>query len=154
MLRYETLILATPEITNDEAATIEKAIAAAVNNAKGGVISFERWGKYRLAYPIDKQEYGVYYLARYEVSKENTPALSKEVAELLAVRFNTVVMRSMTTQLDAKRGLEYTRPQSLEEAPEVDTSSFLKEHQMGGWNRGPRASSEQPAQEMNNGQEN
>lgn len=152
MLRYESLILATPEITNDEAATIEKAIATAINNAKGGVISFERWGKYRLAYPVNKHEYGVYYLARYEVSEQQTKALMQEISEMLAVRFNNIVMRSMTSSLDPKRGLEYTRPQSLEEAPH-EGETFLKEHPMGSWNRGTKATEQSPAQEVNNGQE-
>lgn len=133
MIRYETLILAVPEITNDEAATIEKTLAAAISQAQGNVISFERWGKFKLAYQINKNDYGVYYLVRYEVSNENKTALANQIQELFAVRLNTLVMRHMTSVLDARKGLEYTRPQSLEEAPEVDTTSMREA--TGSWGR-------------------
>ena len=53
--RYETLILSIPEITNDESKAIEAAIEKTVKSTKGSVISYDRWGKYRLAYPIQKK---------------------------------------------------------------------------------------------------
>lgn len=133
MIRYETLILAVPEITNDEAATIEKTLAAAINQVQGNVISFERWGKFKLAYQINKNDYGVYYLVRYEVSNENKTTLANQIQELFTVRLNTLVMRHMTSILDARKGLEYTRPQSLEEAPEVDTTTMRES--TGSWGR-------------------
>ena len=67
MNRYEVLILAAPEITEDESRGIEKSVEELVKSVKGDVISFERWGKYKLAYSVRKHEYGVYFLARFAV---------------------------------------------------------------------------------------
>jgi small subunit ribosomal protein S6 len=124
--RYEALILTVPEITADEAKTIESQFDHVLKEAKGSVLSFERWGKYKLAYPIRKNDYGVYFLARFEV---NTAAV-EEVRSLLALKFYELVMRHTIVQLDPKKSLEYQKPLSLEDAPTRDVNTFLKENKM------------------------
>ena len=130
MVRYETLVLTVPEITGDEAKHIEKELAQLVEKAKGALISFDRWGKYRLAYPVKKNEYGVYFLARFET--EGASALPKEVANLCKVKLNTVVMRDLTSRLADDESLVYQRPPSLEDTPTRDVRTFLRENKMEG----------------------
>ncbi len=67
MLRYEALMLVIPEITHDEAKALESQVESVVKNGGGATLSFERWGKYRLAYPVKRNEYGIYFLVRFEV---------------------------------------------------------------------------------------
>jgi len=43
MLRYEVLMLTIPEITEDEARSLETQFSGTVKAAKGSMISFERW---------------------------------------------------------------------------------------------------------------
>lgn len=112
--RYEALILTVPEITQDETAAIESSIAKIINDGKGSIISYERWGKYKLAYPIQKNDYGVYFLVRFELPNVDVLA---DIRATLMVRYNEVVMRHMIAALDAKQPLTYQRPRSLEEAP-------------------------------------
>jgi len=50
-VRYESLLLVVPEITNDESAEIEKLIDKKIQSFKGTLISYDRWGKYLLSYP-------------------------------------------------------------------------------------------------------
>lgn len=123
MLRYETLILTVPEVTADEIKTIEAQFDKTVQASKGSMVSFERWGKYRLAYPVKGNEYGVYFLARFEV--DSPKAILGEVKALCAVKFNDLIMRHMVTRLDETASLAYQRPPSLEEAPARD--GFLNE---------------------------
>lgn len=127
--RYETLVLAVPEITGDETKHIEKELVQVIEQSKGTLISFERWGKYRLAYPVNKNEYGVYFLVRFETENTNLP---KEMANVCKVRLNAIVMRDMTSRLDAKTSLAYQRPPSLEDAPTRDVRTFLRENKMEG----------------------
>lgn len=122
MLRYEALMLAVPEITQDETKTIESQIQGVIKNAGGSTLSFERWGKYRLAYPIKRNEYGVYFLVRFEA--EEVGALLKELQSLFVMRLNDLVMRNMIISLEGKRSLEYQRPHSLEEAPPKEAGFF------------------------------
>jgi len=150
MLRYEVLILVTPDVTQDEAASLEKHIAALVKNAKADLISYERWGKYRLAYPVNGKEYGVYYLVRFAAAADQKTELIVHIKDALQVKFNTIVMRHMIHQLGNSQSLEYSRPQSLEEIPQ-DADSFLKDN--------PALMSRQHAakdvvEEVDHGQEN
>ena len=126
--RYEVLILTVPEITADESKTIETQFDRVIKEAKGTVISFEKWGKYKLAYPIRRNDYGIYFLARFETD----PATVESVKSLLALKFYEVIMRHMILQLDPKQSLEYQKPPSLEDAPSRDVNTFLKENRMEG----------------------
>lgn len=127
--RYEVLMLTAPEITADEAKTIETQFDRVIKEAKGTVISFERWGKYKLAYPIRGNDYGVYFLARFETDS----ATVESVRSLLALKFYELIMRHMIIQLDPKQSLEYQKPLSLEDAPTSrDVNTFLKENRMEG----------------------
>jgi small subunit ribosomal protein S6 len=123
MIRYEALLLAVPTVTQDEAKTIESQLDQAIKEAKGVMISFERWGKYRLAFPIKKNEYGVYFLARFEAETQTN--VGQALTSLIAVKLHDIVMRSMVSHLDSKASLAYQRPPSLEEAPTEKVGSFL-----------------------------
>jgi len=125
--RYEALMLTTPELTKDETVFIEKQIDEAVRKAAGSVISFERWGKYRLEYPVHKNDYGVYLLTRFEIP-EGSQAL-KDLQTIFAIKLNLIVMRHMVHALESTASLAYQRPKSLEEAPESgDGRGFLRDH--------------------------
>lgn len=131
MVRYETLFLAVPEITKDEAALIEKQLDQKVKAAKGATISFERWGKYKLAYPVRDNDYGVYFLSRFEVSEDKSGELVKELRDLFKLKFTDVVMRDIVSRLTSE-SLAYVKPESLEEIPTRDVDSFLRENKMEG----------------------
>jgi len=115
--RYEALMLTVPELTKDETVLIEKQIDEAVRKATGSVLSFEPWGKYRLEYPVNKNDYGVYLLARFEVPR-GSEAL-KDLQTMFAIKLNLIVMRHMVHALESTASLAYQRPKSLEEAPEA-----------------------------------
>ncbi len=122
--RYELLMLTTPEITQDEIKELEKQLTSLIKNRNGSVIAFDRWGKYRLAYPVKKSEYGVYFLVRFDVqSVEN---LNQEIHSLIRVRFDNIVVREVLTVLDAQDPLDYKRPRSLEEAPSAEELALAK----------------------------
>lgn len=130
MNRYEILILTAPEITGDEAATLEKGLTDIIKNGKGEVISFEKWGKCRLAYPVRRSEYGIYFLTRFEASSDK--ALFTELKTIFAVKYNELVMRHVVVKLDHGQTLEYKRPQTVEDMPTRDVDSFLRENKMEG----------------------
>lgn len=128
--RYELLLLTVPEITQDEAKDVEKQITQLIKEHKGTVVSFERWGKYRLAYPIGKNDYGVYFLTRFDIS--GMPSLNKDLQSLLRIRFDTIVVRNLLNKLDINASTAYKRPRSLEETPQEEGSSILKNKKVEG----------------------
>lgn len=131
MILYETLILTVPEITNDETKQLEKQFDTILQKHKAAKISFERWGKYKLAQPVNKNNYGVYFLTRYEVEKEHMPILLSELSDFLTLKVANIVMRFMNTMLDPKKGLTYIKPMPLDEAAR-DIDKFLKDNKMEG----------------------
>ncbi len=130
MLRYELLMLAVPEITQDEIKGLETLIEKTIQDAQGSVLSFDRWGKHRLAFPVRKSDYGVYFLVRFEMKK--TEPLLGEIASLFSIKLTTIVMRHVVTRLDLDKSLAYERPVSVEDAPARDVDSFLRKNKMGG----------------------
>ncbi len=126
MLRYETLFVTVPEITSDEAGRLEKTLGKAVADSKGAVISFDRWGKYHLAYPIRKYDYGVYYLMRFEVDDARKNEVLESLKKLYGVGLNDLIMRNVLVRMHPEGSLEYQRPDSLEEAPK-DIDNIMKE---------------------------
>lgn len=131
MFRYETLFLTVPEITKDEAILIEKQFDELVNLAHGKILSFERWGKYRLAYPIANNDYGVYFLARFEIDSDQANKFLNDLRLFLSIKHGSLAKRNMTTVLPLSKPLAYQRPESLEETPQ-DVDDFLRKNKMGG----------------------
>lgn len=131
MILYETLILVVPEITNDETKQLEKQFDTILQKHKCAKISFERWGKYKLAQPVNKNNYGVYFLTRYEVDQEHMAALLSDLSDYLKLKVANIVMRFMNSVLDAKKGLEYIKPMPLDETTR-DIDKFLKDNKMEG----------------------
>lgn len=129
-MRYEVLMLAVPEITLDESAKLEAQFRDAVREAKGLMISFERWGKYKLSYPVRHNEYGVYFLARFEGDGLVVNPLLDKVRALLTLKYNEIVMRFLMNRLKHSALLEYQRPESLEDVPGKMTDSLLREHRV------------------------
>ncbi len=127
MARYETLFLTVPEITSDESSMLEKQFDRVVSDAKGSVISYERWGKFRLAYPVRRNDYGVYYLMRFEVGDTQKKALMDALKNLYQVKYVELIMRNTIVRLPATGSLEYKRPDSLEEAPSKDIDTLVRE---------------------------
>ena len=123
--QYEALLLTVPEITGDEVKHLETQLDKTIKAATGSTISFERWGKYKLAYDINKNEYGVFFLTRFE-APVGTPIVN-DLKTLLKVKLHNVVMRDMVSALDPKRPLTYQKPRSLEEAPTREADSFSKD---------------------------
>ncbi len=115
MHKYEALLLTIPEITGDEAKDLEMQLDKVIKTGSGSIVSFERWGKYKLAYDVNKNEYGVYFLMRFEGPKKTT--LIKDMKTYISVKLGNIVKRDMISWLDPKSPLTYQRPRSLEEAP-------------------------------------
>ena len=130
MTKYEILMLAIPGITADEMTNFEKQYEKLVKDSNGTVISFEKWGKCRLAYPVKNNEYGVYYLTRFEM--QNPQTFFKEIKLLLDVKYHDIIMRSVTNKLDPKQSLEYQRPDTVESIQTRNVDEFLRENKMEG----------------------
>jgi small subunit ribosomal protein S6 len=126
MMRYEALILAAPEITADESSALENQFEQFIKKVQGSLLSYERWGKYRLAFPVRNNEYGVYFLTRFELDEKKAGSTLKDIDSFFAVKNNAIVMRHMLSRLDSRAALTYVKPESLEDIPTQDVEHKVK----------------------------
>lgn len=133
MLRYETLFLARTEITDDEVSSIERYLDKELATIHGKLTLFDKWGKYRLTYPVKKSDYGVYILVRYEIGDETkVPAFVKELDSFIKIKCNEFIMRYITVKLPKNAPSAYIKPDPIDANRSTNVDSFVKEHKMEG----------------------
>ena len=76
MKHYELLYLVTTEVPETELETIQKEITGLITGGKGTATKQEAWGRRKLTYPINKENYGFYMLVEFDI----------EGAELFEIR--------------------------------------------------------------------
>jgi len=70
MRQYETAFLITPKLEEEEREKLIESMAEVVKKKKGKMVNIEKWGKRKLAYPIDKSEEAVYVFFHYQGSPD------------------------------------------------------------------------------------
>jgi small subunit ribosomal protein S6 len=91
---YETVFITLPTLTDDEERTAITGLAQIVTDGGGTLVTNDRMGRRRLAYPIKKFEDGVYTRLLYDSST----AVPKELERRL--RISDKVLRHMTVRLE------------------------------------------------------
>ncbi|MCF7799464.1 30S ribosomal protein S6 [Candidatus Babeliales bacterium] len=130
MFRYETLMLTHPQLTTDELSAIEKHFDKMLSDVSGKVISFDRWGKYRLSYPVQKNDYGIYILVRFDVPGEMSTKIMKEIDSFFKIKVHDIVMRFVIKKIDPSSPSTYLRPDPVDSVRSGGVDSFIKEHKM------------------------
>ena len=102
MKKYETTIIIDPTLDQAKTDIIIKKYEDMIL-AAGQIIETEKWGKKRLAYPINKKPTGYYVHYRYEAAPEIPHKLEKDFL------LNSNVMRFLTVVTHKKAGIP-TRP--------------------------------------------
>ena len=108
---YETLFIT--DVSNGEEAT-QATVEKFVNliTANGEVLGVNKWGKRRLAYPINDMPEGYYVVATYK-AEGNFPAEFERLCNI-----DETVMRSMTIKLEYDAAEK--KAAKLAEAPAVE----------------------------------
>ncbi len=129
MPTYETLFITPPNLPEDEEKTIVDGFALVVTEGGGQLVTNDRMGRRRLAYPIRKFEDGVY--VRFLFDSE--PAVSRELDR--RIRLSDNVLRSLTVRLepkwadDAKEEVKRVAAQRLLDAEAAAQAAALAETQ-------------------------
>jgi len=63
---YENLFIVNPNHEHDRLTKVIDSVKAEITRLKGSVFFLEDWGKKRLAYPIEKHNFGNYVLVQFE----------------------------------------------------------------------------------------
>ena len=94
MRQYETMVLLSPNLTEE---AVEESVQNFSNQVTGGggeVLKVDRWGKKRLAYPIQRQRHGFYYIITYTAESSVVQEIER------GLRLNEDAYRYMTVRMD------------------------------------------------------
>lgn len=130
MLRYETLLLGKTEMTEDDIAGLERNFDTLITAGQGKLSSFDKWGKYRLAFPVEKQTQGIYILVRYELPIVGTGKLLSQVDEFLKIKCNELVLRHVNIRLKANALTTYNKPEPMDVARTGTVDAFIKDNKI------------------------
>lgn len=130
MLRYETLFLTRTELSEDDASTLEKQLDKIVSEAQGKLDSFDKWGKYKLAYPVKKQGNGMYILARYQAPTAYVAKLLHELDQFLKLKCSETVLRHVNIRLRKNAPATYIKPDSVDLVRTGSLDTFFKDNKI------------------------
>lgn len=105
---YETLILLRTSTTESNLVSLEESFTQIVEDAKGTVKEHDRWGRIRLAYPVEHSDYGFYILSRFSLPEETVTESMKKIQSMMKIKFNSSVIRYASILLS---------PEEFEETP-------------------------------------
>ena len=94
MRQYETMVLLSPELTDE---TVDEKVSGFENKVTEGggeILNVERWGKKRLAYPIQRQRHGIYFIVTYHSEPEVVADIERDM------RIDEETWRYMTVRMD------------------------------------------------------
>ncbi len=93
MRDYELVVILSPEIPEEEIPASIERISDFITSKGGAVVQVDRWGKRRLAYPINHFKEGNYVLTRFKIEPATTAELEANL------RISEKVLRHMLVRL-------------------------------------------------------
>lgn len=101
MAKYETMLVTSAKLSEEENATLVGKFKSLIE-ANGSITSVDEWGKRRLAYPINKEDDGIYTLIRFE-SEPDFPTELNRVYNITDGLLRTLVVSAEEMPEPAKK---------------------------------------------------
>ncbi|MDX5321335.1 MAG: 30S ribosomal protein S6 [Bacteroidota bacterium] len=102
MKNYESVIVLTPVLSDDQLKETVKKFRELITEQGGEIIHEDNWGLTKLAYPIQKKSTGFYHIFEYKAPGTIVAPLE------LALKRDERIMRFLTVSLD-KHGVIYNQ---------------------------------------------
>ncbi len=117
MAMYETIFILDSLLPQEDIDKIIERVTGIIEENKGKVTRVDRWGKRRLAYEIQKKQYGYYVAVEFESDGAIPQLLESDY------NYNDKVLRYLTYLYDKKKmkSIEKAKAEALkEENPEPE----------------------------------
>jgi len=126
MTQYETAFLISPNLEEEETEKVITQMAEVVSKKKGKMINEDRWGKRKLAYPIEKFEDAFYVFFHYEGDSDIPSELERLFKQTEAILRYLTVKKELKENIRGKKKrvpAEKERAASQEEEiPEMEAT--------------------------------
>ena len=124
MRQYETMVMLSPDLEEE---AVEERIAnfeKQITEDGGEILDTERWGKKRLAYPINNQRHGIYFVVTYKSEMKTIQEIERQLRldedswRLMTVRQDEALLKKMA--INAKRAAAAAEYRSNERGGDRD----------------------------------
>ena len=117
MRDYELVMVLSPEIEEEETATLLDGLVGIVTDHSGSIIDQENWGVRRLAYPIQRFQEGNYRLIRFTLDAKDIPEVDR------SLKTSESILRHLVTKIDKKAVLPEKQPAEVEAEAETEVKA-------------------------------
>jgi len=129
MAMYETIVILDSLLTPEEIDKAVDRIKEVIESNKGKVLTIDKWGKRRLAYEIQKKQYGFYIAIEFE-AEGNLPMIlqneynyNDKVIRYLTYVYNKNKLKAREKELELKK----SRPANIS----IDEEKLPDDHAVG-----------------------
>lgn len=118
--QYELICILEPHLQEADLSSFKQDFEKLVIDNKGRIIHFMEPEKRNLAYPINKQNQGIYLVSHIQIEPESVINLSKQL------KANKQILRHLITYLEApETGIE--KPRAVKRPPKITkTPAYAK----------------------------
>lgn len=117
MAIYETIFILDSLLTPEEIDKVVDRVKELIEGNKGKILKIDKWGKRRLAYEIQKKQYGFYVAIEFE-EKGTVPRLLDD-----EFNYNDRVLRYLTYRFGKKKLKDWEENKKQEAASELEVKS-------------------------------
>jgi len=129
MAMYETIFILDSLLTPEEIDKSVDRIKEVVESNDGKVLTIDKWGKRRMAYEIQKKQYGFYVAIEFEaignipIALQNEYNYNDKVLRYLTYRYTKNKVKARKIEMETKK----TAPEGLKITEETPVKSPAKE---------------------------
>ncbi len=113
---YETTLIVNAALEDNDVETVITKVTTYIENHGGNILEIERWGRRRLAYPINKKFNGYYVHIVFNANSSTVPILERFlVLEDTVLRHLTLVLSDKLRDYRANKSLALAQEKSSSE---------------------------------------
>lgn len=116
MRKYEIAVVLHPDLEIDLESTLEKIETILTKNG-GKITKKDNWGKRKLAYKINKQDWGIYVFYQVDTNPDQVAKINQ------TLRITEEVMRYLIVSLENVRYLNQSAKVAKTKAPTKDKTT-------------------------------
>jgi len=133
MAYYETMYIVHPALEAGRLKDLILSVESTLKELGGKTHNIEAWGKKKLAYPINKEKYGMYVLLQFEADGSKNKELNTtldhntNILAYLTTKIDKEQLLSDLASLDSQLGLTNDTQSVSDEEPKAQSTEDSKE---------------------------
>ena len=112
MAFYESVVITRPELTESQVENLTDDLTAIITSENGKVISSENWGLRNLAYKINKNKKGHYFLINIDCDPsaifeyERQMRINEDIIRFLTIKIDHISDKSSILNINTQDSIE------------------------------------------------